>query len=428
MRNLLEFARGSFFNWVFIGGYFLLNGLFTKYTEELPIYLAIAILLALVIEWWALYYKARAVQYRLSLRAKKVPKVFYSVFFFGIRIAIFGVLFQVIFNSFGLESFANAYFDAMIIFLMMREGVVYLYLNAKPKKKNLKAPNFYFETVADLVLVFVMLIAYMFMEPLFAIPAIDLSWSWFSIIFITIVFTTLYFLFYVPFRVVYIYEEWHAKKFSPLHILSIIGMIYIFLAPLFYSSNRVEEDFLEYLARRDSQIEVVYNEKVRLDPSASGHICEIDGLKKLELKTVYSDYFDPCIQKMLSLEYVDLSNNRLARWDINDLVNLEYLDLSQNEIHGLIDLYGKIGGNREDDLAGLKYVDLSYNRIDTLDSSIDYLKGVEYLDLSYNPLDYVDLAIFNLEYLRVLKLEGVELSEESLNVLKEGLPNTEIVH
>jgi len=395
MRNLLEFARGSLFNWFFILGYFLISGYFNQYTEELPIYLAIVFLIALLLELWAIYYKARAVQYRIFEASEDLSGIFYSVFYLGIRIAIFSILIQLIFNSFGLGDASLKYFNYIILFLLAREGIIYLLMKITPKAKEIKKSNPYLETLADLILVFIMLFAFMFMETFMAVPVIDLSLPWYSIIFITLVFIIAFALFYVPFRFIYIYEEFRTSGYSISYLASIIGILYIFLSPLVYNGNKVEADFLKYLNNRPIVSEVSYSKEVRIGPKGTAYICEIDGLRKLQLSTVHSDYFDPCIQKMSSLKHLDLSNNRLTRYNLSNFTNLEYLDLSRNEISGI---------------------------------NFDNLKNLKYLDLSYNPLEQINFTLSDLENLKVLNLEKTKISKKILTDLKKDLPNTTVIY
>lgn len=99
-------------------------------------------------------------------------------------------------------------------------------------------------------------------------------------------------------------------------------------------------------------------------------------------------HFPSVINRITSLEKLDLSENRIDKFndiDFSSLENLEELDLSYNRLTYLPPSIGK--------LTKLKKLNLSGNQIAHLPKEFENLENLKFLDLSGNPVEKVPVEI-----------------------------------
>ena len=140
-------------------------------------------------------------------------------------------------------------------------------------------------------------------------------------------------------------------------------------------------------------------------PPALGHLAS---LKHLDLGD--NDFTDlpPALGQLASLQRLDLYNNQLSSGslpsEIGDLASLSYLDLSGNRLTDLPSALGR--------LASLQRLDLNNNQLSSgsLPPELGRLAFLEYLDLSYNRLTALPSALGRLINLEQLNLRGNRLT------------------
>lgn len=98
--------------------------------------------------------------------------------------------------------------------------------------------------------------------------------------------------------------------------------------------------------------------------------------------------FPPVLNKLSTLQKIDLSENSIEKFkdgDFSDLKDLEELDLSRNNLTYLPPSIGE--------LKKLKKLNLSGNKIKYLPKEFENLVELQYLDLSGNPIEKVPVEI-----------------------------------
>ena len=331
MQSFFKNNRGLVFNLFFVISYLLFVP-FVGDIENLPIWLISLILFAIFGEVFAIFYKVVSISYRLKIEKSLLPFGFiFLSFFSAIRIAVFTLITDLVLKSyFGIES--PGLINSIILFFAIKETLIWLIFLKGWKQERKFEDNVYLEMASDLVLLIILQTSYLLLDELFIVPAIDLSLPAFSILILTILFVFLFSLFFIPFRAVYVVEEYHGRKLGGAYILSWIAVLTVFLWPQFYNSEKNTEYFLEFLSNREISDEISFIEEKRISPEALENICEIEGLKKIRLNTSFSSYLPTCFYESLNeLEYLDLSNNRFSSLgDFSEMTNLEKLDLSGN--------------------------------------------------------------------------------------------------
>lgn len=143
---------------------------------------------------------------------------------------------------------------------------------------------------------------------------------------------------------------------------------------------------------------------------------------------------------------LDLNNQGLASVgpDIYSKTNITDLILSNNSIKTLPSEMGKmtkvvnfkidhnklegslIGEIRQ--MAGLRTLDVSYNNMTGMPAEIGQLSNIVTLNYSYNNITGLPNELANLKNnLKEFNLTGNPLSQDTINKLKESLPNTTII-
>ena len=119
---------------------------------------------------------------------------------------------------------------------------------------------------------------------------------------------------------------------------------------------------------------------------ASDAICKCDpDTTTLIARGVQLDAVPACISRLIALEGLNLSNNKIAKIEnLDALGKLEYLDLANNKI-------GKIEGL--DALGNLKILYLDDNKIEKIEN-LDALGKLEYLGLKINKIPACECKAF----------------------------------
>lgn len=109
------------------------------------------------------------------------------------------------------------------------------------------------------------------------------------------------------------------------------------------------------------------------------------------------------------LSYLNISNNKISKIELNFLPNLEILDLSHNYITDCDKIYLS-------NLTKLHHLDLSFNNINKFDLSfLPKTINLEYLSLAYNKLEEFQLN-FQSNSLETLQIDGNQLSVIDTNL------------
>lgn len=122
------------------------------------------------------------------------------------------------------------------------------------------------------------------------------------------------------------------------------------------------------------------------------------------------------------IENISISNNRFTNFpdEILNYPTVKILNISFNRIRNFPDL---------SKLQSLEYLNLSDNRIIEVDASIGKLKNLEYLNLANNrQLKNISLEIGKLRNtLKILDIRNTRIDESLIRQLTRELPNTNII-
>lgn len=120
------------------------------------------------------------------------------------------------------------------------------------------------------------------------------------------------------------------------------------------------------------------------------------------------------------------SNNTAAGFSVEVYNNISIpsksrsLDLSGQNLTGSLKAEIRM-------VSTLEYIDLSDNNFTGLPAEIGQLSSLETLNLSNNQFTGLPHELGNLSKLKYLNLSGNDISEFDLNIIKEKLPNTNII-
>lgn len=150
----------------------------------------------------------------------------------------------------------------------------------------------------------------------------------------------------------------------------------------------------------------------------------IRGAKEINLSGKNLTSFPKDILAQTQATKLVLSNNKLKSLpsEIGQFVNLEELYLDHNLLEG--SLPGEIRK-----MPDLKILDVQYNSMTGIPAEIGQLRNLSALNYSYNGLDTYPNEIANLKNnLKVLDISHNKYSQDSVNKLKQLLPNTNIIY
>jgi Leucine-rich repeat (LRR) protein len=121
------------------------------------------------------------------------------------------------------------------------------------------------------------------------------------------------------------------------------------------------------------------------------------------------------------LKSLNVSNCKLSSLplSLDKLDSLEYLDLSKNRFTEIPAVVFEI--------KSLIHLSLSDNKIENLSSEIENLTNIEIINLNDNPLKTLPIeALKKLKHLKQISLIDTKISEEEQNRLKQLLPNCDL--
>ena len=172
-------------------------------------------------------------------------------------------------------------------------------------------------------------------------------------------------------------------------------------SPSYDDLNQSKENIydLEFFLTAEPSKDIIYQ---NVDASIfKKFLLKSVSMKNLGLKKIEANTFGlKCCQN--TLESINLSGNKLSRFDSYHLVNLKYLeriDLSNNNIQ-VSDGNFKYSRN-------LRVINLSGNQIQYLPYKIfDQLNELEFIDLSNNSLHNIDACTFNRIQVNLIKIQN----------------------
>lgn len=162
-------------------------------------------------------------------------------------------------------------------------------------------------------------------------------------------------------------------------------------------------DILEYA---DPKLQIVESLPIGSECSWSRVTCNKsqENIISLDLFDIGLSNLSPAIEKLTSLEYLDLSFNQLTSLPIEfwQLSTLEYLNIEHNQIASL--------AQEIKQLTSLKYLNLGFNTLSSLPVEIWQLTSLEELNLEIIQLTTIPPQIEQLANLKYLHLDGTGLT------------------
>lgn len=141
---------------------------------------------------------------------------------------------------------------------------------------------------------------------------------------------------------------------------------------------------------------------------------------RLELRKKKLKEFPKEIFSFKNLQWLDLGKNSLTELpdSIYKLRNLQYLNVSRNKLSSLPKEIGK--------MTNLVYINANNNSLIGLPPQIGNLDKLRVLDLWSNEFTDFPESLSRLKELRVMDIRAITISQESINLLRKWLPNTNV--
>lgn len=396
MAKLLYQYRGLLFNLLLIALSFVFTDAFRPFLEgsldqRSERLWSIAILLLFAFEMPALLIKGTGIAHRQAQRKggeKEGQNTVLALLFMG---TLTKIVLDTLFIQVALEQMQIAPSIGWIIAGVALKNLFSLYLLFNAPAKQL---HFSVEMLADITLVLIANMAYVFLQEAFLSP-IDLDNIRLLVLLLFLI-SLLFLLFYIPYRLPYVLEDWQQQRSVIGRIsytLSYFVILFLFLRPSFYQSAELMQQ-----VRQAHKGESLYfkSDYGRLRTEQLKEICSWTELQELQLKGLSIDYLSPCWKNMRQLRYWDMSYNDLRSLpSLNNYPQLDTLLLRDNNF------------NKIDFLPinphGLKALDLSNTRISYLPEDMAKLPQLRWLSLDYTPIDsFPTKALQGLQSLEIL--------------------------
>jgi hypothetical protein len=467
---------------LFIGIYHLLENQVNLQANIYPLWIAWLLTCAAVFDLWAVWYKAHALRFLESEGAAYLPVNGFLLFlFWTARYAVFSlVLIETlpvitgvamdektmnwILVSVGIkELFVLAFLAPPVtqsklktthemshagFFSILHETMTRLVLIVKKigelfftiislgyYRKNQSAienkpPSFVLLLLADAIIIITAQYSVLFLETLFNVPTLDVSWNF--IFFLVMLFITIgmYFFFFLPFRILYYLDNSPFTITGAIDIAIVIYILFSLLGITIYSSNKATEAFeLTFQNRPDERI-FVFNEKRRLKARDIEKLCSEQQIEKIVFHSHYTGYLPKCIYEMPALIELDAANNRLPDTYLRGSKSLKVVNFSNNEFKFLSDLGISYSWEKSpDNPAPTEYLNMSNNLIkEIVANELNNFVNLQALDLSGNPLENLHVPDRNyLPKLEILNLSNTLVTDEMIQKIRKQLPGIQII-
>ena len=126
----------------------------------------------------------------------------------------------------------------------------------------------------------------------------------------------------------------------------------------------------------------------------SGVLLEIENLKGLDLKANKISELPPWTKKLVYQRFLQLSNNRIPKFDLGNIIDMKYLsdlDVSNNKI---IECFSDVALYQSslisDNLSMLRQINVSKNFIQDIPKCVIHLENLTSFNISYNQLTSFD--------------------------------------
>lgn len=155
-------------------------------------------------------------------------------------------------------------------------------------------------------------------------------------------------------------------------------------------------------------------------PNLSSEICKLSQLRQLFIESPKPVTLPESMEQLSQLKYLKMSCQQVEfPSGIFSLESLQQLDLSHNKFTEL--------PSGIDRLSNLQSLNLSFNQLHTLSDNIGNLSHLQYIDFSQNPIAQLPIGVGRIKALQKLDLRNTKLNTSQLGLLREELPDAEIL-
>jgi Leucine-rich repeat (LRR) protein len=189
----------------------------------------------------------------------------------------------------------------------------------------------------------------------------------------------------------------------------IVGALLALALSFFYFSPQPNGDSNTKIDEANEAIKQAEDLKLNREVDVeNATIKEVEKKTEVEVKTSKSAVIDLSGQGLIKTpDYV------FSKTDTQEL------NLSNNKLSGALQAEVR-------HLVNLRILDLSNNNFTGVPAEVGQLNKLEVLDLSNNSLTGLPYELGNLSNLTILDLRGNDYAKADLEIIKKGLPNTEI--